>query len=292
MRCLNIGKLYLGLYLVSWLLVISASASAYPLAVTDEAGNHFYLEKPPQRIVSCMPSITEMLFAIGAGDRVVGVTTNCNYPDAAKKLPKVGREIMETDKILSLSPDLVIMQKDAQEQDIQKLRKFKLPVYVIAPRKVLDVLSSMQSMGQVIGIQARSSPVIESLNQSLKKIENRAAVRKKRKNVLVIISADPLMVVGGNNFINDAVKLCGANNLAERSKAPYPIYSNEELLRSKPDALICMKSVVLRPEQIYNNNQVLFIEDDILSRPGPRIIDAMEKISSFLYGEQKDAPKR
>ena len=102
-----------------------------PAGEFDESraqSDRIYYNYPPQRIVSCIPSITEMLFAIGAGDRVVGVTLNCNYPPAAQKIEKVGREMMNIEKIISLEPDLVIALKSAQARDIDKMQKKKLPL--------------------------------------------------------------------------------------------------------------------------------------------------------------------
>jgi iron complex transport system substrate-binding protein len=267
----------------------------------------------PQRIVSCMPNITEILFAIGLESRIVGVTLNCNYPAAAQKKEKVGRETINVEKVISLKPDLVVMQGSEQPREIEKLKKRNLPVKVINPQTVDGVMAAILELGRVTGNSRQAGKVVAKMQERLKKVQSpkskvqsspgglRTTNHESRTTshaprVLVIVGVNPLVVAGGNNFIDDVVKTAGAQNAAAQLKAPYPQYSFEQLVRDDPDAVIVAKNVVLGEKEIYNdkrwqklravkNKQVLVIDADTISRPGPRVIDAIEEIAGF-FGER------
>jgi iron complex transport system substrate-binding protein len=257
----------------------------------------------PCRIISCMPNITEMLFAIGLDSRIVGVTLNCNYPPAAQKKEKVGRETINVEKVMSLQPDLVVMQKSEQPREIEKLKKRGLPVLVINPQTIDGVLSAIIELGRVTGNSRQAIKVAGKMQQRLQKVQvslsrSRTASHEPRTTphvprVLVIVGVNPLVAVGGNNFIDDIIRTAGARNIAGKAKNPYPQYSFEQLVKDDPDAVIVIKNVVLGEKEIYNdkrwqklsavrNRRVLVIDADIISRPGPRVVDAIEAVNDFL----------
>jgi iron complex transport system substrate-binding protein len=246
----------------------------------------------PWRIISGMPSITEMLFALGLDDRIVGVTTNCNYPPAALEKEKIGGFFLNLEKIVSLKPDLVVMLEDAQKRDIQKLKEFGLPVYTVNPNSVIEVMGALVELGEVTGTKEKAEKVIDGMKKRILAVE--AKVRDlPPKKVLLIVGYKPLIVVGGGSFIDDVLRYAGAENIAGQAKAAYPQYSFEKLLDDNPDYLIIPEGVVERKEieedsrwqslDAVKNARILFISADVLSRPGPRVVEAIEEIAEFIH---------
>jgi iron complex transport system substrate-binding protein len=297
-----INKIRLSAFLVVFVITASfawaSSRVTYPLNVKDEFGNTLRITAQPARIVSCMPSITEMLFALNLDNEVVGVTTNCNHPRGALQKEKVGRETMNLEKIVSLNPDLVVMLASAQKTDIERLKKNKLPVYVINPNSINGIINSLRKLGVACNRQNSASRIIQWMNRKLlwveAKIEEENAVKPK---AMVVVGNNPLVVAGPNSFIGDIVRRAGCLNIVS-SNIHYPTYSFEALIKQNPDVIVVSKTVVKDEKDIYNDkrwknlkavkeNRVLFIDSDIISRPGPRAVLAVEQIAGFAYNWSK-----
>jgi iron complex transport system substrate-binding protein len=246
----------------------------------------------PQRLVSGIPSITEMLFALDLGERVVGVTTNCNYPPAALKKEKIGGFALNLEKIVSLKPDLVFMLEDAQKPDIAKLKNFGLAVYTINPHNLEEVLESLLKIGKVTGKEKKARALGAKMKIKIASLQPETGGLSgvlKRPRVLVIVGANPLIVVGGGTYIDDIVKQAGGQNIAGQARVAYPQYSFEKLLNEDPDFLV-ISGGALKQEEIgrddrwqrlraVRNNRILFINSDIISRPGPRVVEAIEALA-------------
>jgi iron complex transport system substrate-binding protein len=256
------------------------------------AGAH---AKLPQRIISGMPSITEMLFALELDDRIVGVTSNCNYPPQALEKEKVGGFFLNLEKIVSLEPDLIVMLESAQKRDIRKFKDFGLPVHSVDPMTVIEVMGTMVELGEMTGAGETAEAVVEEMKRRILTIEARIQGRSPKK-VLVMVGYKPLIVVGGGNFIDDVIRYAGAENVAARTRAAYPQYSFEKLLEENPDYIIIPEGMVGKDEieadrrwqslDAIKQGRVLFIDADILSRPGPRIVEAIEKIAAFIHEQE------
>ncbi|MDD5593961.1 MAG: cobalamin-binding protein [Candidatus Margulisbacteria bacterium] len=254
----------------------------------------------PQRIVSGLPSVTEMLYALDLGDRVVGVTSNCNYPPAARKKEKIGGFFLNLEKVVSLKPDLVIMVEEAQKRDIEKFKNYGLPVYTINPRSVADVMGTLIQLGKLTGKERVAASLVARMKSRLAALQPRSfsleLILKKRPKVLAIVGNNPLIVVGGGTFIDDIMKQAGAENVAGSSRAAYPQYSFENLMKENPEYLIVPRGVMAEKElfrdprwrqlSAVKERKILMIDADILSRPGPRVIDAVEEIAHFIYGKK------
>jgi len=257
-------------------------------------------KKYPQRIVSGMPSITEMLFALDLGDRVVGVTTNCDFPPAVKSKKKVGGFFLNLEAVAALKPDLVLMVDSAQKREIEKFRAFGLPVQTIDPRSVDEVMSSLLALGSLTGSERQASRLVREMKARIDRAKPRwrgleAILSIPR--VIVIVGYDPLVIAGGGTFIDDVVRTAGAANLAGRSNVPYPQYSFEKLLKDDPEYIIIPQGVVSREKirrercwrdlRAVKSDNLLFIDEDILSRPGPRVADAVSIIAEFINNGKK-----
>ena len=244
----------------------------------------------PQRIVSTMPSITEILFALGVGDKVVGVTLNCNYPKEAAKKEKIGLMNINLEKIISLKPDMIIMLKDSQLQDVERLKSRKLPVITINPHSIKDVFKSIEYIGSITGSQNRAQRLASDLRYRLAMVSSRDK-NVIPKSVLVMVGYKPLISAGKANFINDVIEKAGGVN-AIKSKAAYPQINFEELYRLDPDVIIIPKSIMGASEikrdnklarlSAVQNGKILWVDSDVLFRPGPRIVDAVEIVARFL----------
>jgi iron complex transport system substrate-binding protein len=249
----------------------------------------------PQRIISGIPSATEMLFALGLDERVVGVTTNCNYPPAARQKEKVGGFFLNLEKVVALKPDLIVMLESAQAREIENFKSRQLPVYAINPNSVEEVMKTMLALGEKTGTSARAKAVVAEMKKKMASIKALNANRKK-PSVLVAVGYRPLIVAGGNNFIDDVVKYAGGENVAGQLKAVYSQYSYEEIIRQNPDYIIFLEGIVKKDEirntppwqnlSAVREGKLLFIDPDILSRPGPRLVIAIEKIAEFIHGKK------
>lgn len=284
------------------LVLFSALACAiigkqtYPFKMTDEWGNTIKFTKPPERIISCMPSVTEMLYALDAEDRIVGVTEHDNYPDGVMSKEKVGRDRMNLEKVVALKPDLIVMYGGAQGPDIKRFRSLGLPVFVVDPDTVRGVMYSLTLLGEAVNRPHVAYSLTERMNRKLNWVLARVKNSKKmRPTVFLEVWHKPLITAGGGTFLNDVIEKAGGKNIAKGAAGKYPEFSFEKLLAADPDVIIIPKQNVKSPEQIYNdgrwnklqavrNKRVLFIDADIISRPGPRIIKAVEEIGTFLYG--------
>jgi len=239
----------------------------------------------PQRIISGIPSVTEMLFALGLGGRVVGVTTNCNYPPEAKNKEKVGGFTLNLEKIVYLKPDLIIMVEDAQKPEIEKLRKMDLPVLSINPKTVSGVMDSLIQLGKATGEREKAERLVWAMKRRLSaaKPHGLRAILNLPK-VLVVVGMNPLVVAGGGTFIDDIVKYAGGDNIAEKAKGAYPQFNFESLAQANPDFIIVPKGMLVKDERwSWLKAKICYIDADIISRPGPRVVDAVEQIAGFIH---------
>jgi iron complex transport system substrate-binding protein len=267
--------------LICWLLILTAS-----FCLADNF---------PQRIVSGMPSITEMLFALDLGDRVVGVTTNCNYPPEAAKKEKIGGFFLNLEKIAALKPDLVVLLADTQNREVQRLQNFGLPVMTINTQSLEGVVDSLSQLGAVTGKTRRAARLTADLERRISRVRPRTRgidLVLSRPRVLVIVGYHPLVAVGGGTLIDDLVQKAGLENVAGKSRSPYPQYSFEQLLKDDPEYIIIPSGVVPAAEiqqtsrwqglAAVKQGKILIIDADVISRPGPRIVDALETIAKFI----------
>jgi len=242
-----------------------------------------------------MPSVTEMLYALDLGDRVVGVTSNCNYPSAVKKKEKIGGFFLNLEKVVSLKPDLVVMLEDAQKRDVEKFKNFGLPVCAINARSVTEVMDGLLKLGEVTGKKRKAEQLVSSMKSRITAVKPRRfslLFVLKLPKVLAVVGYRPLIVVGGGTFIDDIIRNAGAENVAGKTRAAYPHYSFEELVREDPEYIIIAEGTIGKEEirrdrrwqglDAVKKGRVLFMDADVLSRPGPRVVDAIDGIARFI----------
>ncbi|MFA5114431.1 MAG: helical backbone metal receptor, partial [Candidatus Margulisiibacteriota bacterium] len=185
----------------------------------------------PKRIVSCTPALTEIIFALKLEMEVVGVTNNCDYPALARFKEKIGGYTISLEKVASLTPDVVFMQEDAQKGEIKKLVDYGLPVFSLNLRTAPEVLAGIDEIGKVTGQTREAAAILTKMRQEISVAKQRKRSGRPLK-VIMIVGYDPLIVVGGNNFINDYLLWAGAENIAGQSKSAYPQFSFEKLVQT------------------------------------------------------------
>ncbi|MBU0573453.1 MAG: cobalamin-binding protein [Candidatus Margulisbacteria bacterium] len=246
----------------------------------------------PQRIVSGIPSVTEILYGIGIQDRVVGVSSTDNFPLEVKKKERIGGLTLNIEKIIALDPDLVILHETAQKLEIPKLRRFNVPIYTVDPRSVGDIIYSIMEIGRITGENVNAANLISAMYERIEAAKARVKDKPKKK-VFVLVGYKPIVSVGKDSFINSIIEYAGGINMLAESQNPYPQLSFEQFLYMNPPHIIVLKNLIsesevksdLRWRQIsaLKNGKILFIDEDILVRPGPRVVYAIEKIAEFLH---------
>ncbi len=255
---------------------------------------------PPKRIISLAPSTTELLFAMGLGDRIVGVTTFCDYPEEAKKKPKIGgMSNPSLEAVLSSRPDIVVMTTDGNQKEFAaRLRSLKIRTYVFRATRLADLPQGIRDMGAALGVKEKADTLARVIELSIEKITRdrraRSGTGKSHgEKVLFIIWPEPLIVAGPGTAIDDAIRLLGAVNIASRAKIPYPKFSVEEIIRRSPDIIFIGKGHA----EMYDVSQGLlkkianisavrkkkvFFLSDNLYRLGPRIVKGIEELAACL----------
>lgn len=270
---------------------------AFPLTLTDDTGRQVKLKKTPKRIVSLAPSNTEILFALGLGHRVVGVTTFCDYPPEAKKKEKIGGfENPNLEKVISLKPDLVLATGGIQQPFIQELEKVGISVFVLHPKDLNQLIAGIDKVGKITGQVEQSRRLTGTMRKTIADIRSKVASQRKksRPKVFVEIFSQPLYSAGAGTFIDDLIKISGGKNIAAEAGSDYVVYSLENLLKENPDIYIAVKGSMSDPGLLkkragfsdlkaVKNNRVYIVDDNLVSRPGPRIIEGLKQIAKYIY---------
>ncbi len=262
----------------------------------DDTGRRIYLAQTPSRVVSLAPSVTEMLFAIGAGAQVVGVTQFCDYPPEATQKAKVGYANPNIETLVALQPDLIVAPQTFLKPDlISKLEQLKIPVFILADTMVEDVFSHIQTLGRMLDRSTEATALGMDLRQQIARIKARtqgaAPVR-----VLYVLNSEPLITVGPGSFIDQLIGLAGGSNIAAKSATAYPRLSMEVVLEENPDILLFpvgnAEGISESEQQAWRKWTTLTavkrsnlrqIPADLLNRPGPRIGKALELLADLFH---------
>lgn len=258
--------------------------------VTDDLGKTVRLPQKIERAISLAPNLTENIFAVGAGDRLVGVTTFCNYPPEAEKIQKVSdTQTPNVETIIALKPDVVFVSTASQLENFTKtLAEKNIAVFVTSPNNLEDVFMNLKTLGELFGTQEKAEKLIADLKQRVSATEEKVKVNERVK-VFVQIDKDSLFTIGKDSFITDLISRAGGDSLTKTVATAYPNISKEAALALKPDAIILSESPSnLEPNEVFKNSnavkngKVFRVNADIISRPSPRLVDALEQIANFL----------
>ncbi len=271
-------------------------ANIAPRTFVDDLDRKIYLAKPPKRIVSLAPSITEMLFAIGAEDEIVGVTDFCNYPPAALDKPKVGYSQPNLELLVELQPQLVLVPTSFLRTDVlAKLDELKIPSFVLESKTVEGIYGHIQLLGRMVGRAPEANALTAAMRKEVAGLTKRVEGRP-RPTLLYVINSKPLITVGPGSFIHHLIELAGGRNAAERANAPYPRLTMEEVLTQNPEILLFPVGEfdgIPQAEQdqwkrwtslrAIQNGKVFQIQTYLLNRPGPRVIEGLRHLVTLFH---------
>ena len=270
------------------------------VSVVDDAGRTVEVVRNPQRLVSLAPSNTEILFALGLGDKVVGVTDFCDYPEEAKAIEQVGTYFEPNIEIIfSLSPDLVLAITSLPEV-IAKLEELGVPTLILDPSDLEGILADIQLVGQATGAEREAEALVTELRERIAVVTEKAGEAKERVRVFCEIDAtDPSKpwASGPGSFMDAMIRLSGGTNVAADADSPWPQLSAEEIIAKDPEIIILAdskygvtaESVRERPGwdviTAVKEGAIYDIDDDLIKRPAPRIVDGLETVAKIIHPE-------
>jgi ABC-type Fe3+-hydroxamate transport system substrate-binding protein len=250
----------------------------------------------PQRIVSLTPALTEILFAVGAGDRVVGVTRFCNYPPEARALPKVGGYVNPSvEAVLALRPDLVVVSPGPGNRDAAlAVRRAGVRVEVVPAETLPESFSAIETIGEVCGRGAEARDLVAGLRARIETVRARVAALPKAR-ALFVVQVDPIIAAGRDTLPSQLVAEAGGDNVIEAPR--YPRLGVESVAAANPDVILQSRMDVTAPdahtEMLFWKRwpsipavaagRVVVLPDDVALRPGPRVADAVEELAGILH---------
>lgn len=265
--------------------------------VTDEAGRRVRLPVRIDRIVSLAPNLTEIVYAVGAGNRLVGRTRYCDYPAEARSVAEVGDTMTPSvERIIALKPQIVLISTASQlEAFTRQLGEQGIAVYVTNPQSLDDIFRSIQSLGDLFGEHDRAATVVAELRRRADTIEG-ATKEKKPLKVFYQVSGEPLYTIGRDAYLTDLIRRAGGVSVTADVPSAFPRFSDEAALAARADAIILPTggsmgaansnvAPALARSPAVLNNRVYKINDDYLSRPGPRLIEGLEAMARALHPE-------
>lgn len=264
------------------------------IQVIDDLGNTVTLEKPAQRIISLAPSITELLFAVGAGEQVVGVVSYSDYPPAAKELPIIGGfQSPDYERIIASQPDLIVVWQSGNGiNHIQKLKALGFTVYINESRQFDDIPRALRHLAQLSGHAEQGEVAAKQFQQRLTELASRYAARPA-VTVFYQIWNTPLLTINGEHIISKVINLCGGKNSFAKLDNLVPRLNLEAVLQANPEAIIASGMRNERPDwlkdwsrwqqmQAVINQHIYFLNADLINRPTPRILDAAQNMCELL----------
>jgi iron complex transport system substrate-binding protein len=282
------------LRLLLLLILLPLSLSLHALSVQDDSGKRIELNAPAQRIISLAPHVTEQLYAIGAGDKIVGAVEYSDYPEAAKHLPRVGGYTrLDLEQILTLQPDLIVgWQSGNNTQQLERLETMGFTVYRSEPRRLDDIAEGMSRLGVLTGTPQQAQQQADHFRQGVEALRH-STQGKTARSVFYQIWNRPLMTVNGEHLINDVITLCGGRNIFAGLPVLTPKVSEEAVIAADPEVIIASGMGQERPEWLEDwrqwpqmkavkNNALYSIDPNIIQRATPRLLEGVAVICRLL----------
>ena len=283
----------IGVRALSLVALLAAAAARAAVSAIDDEGATVVLEKPATRIVSLAPHATELLYAAGAGDRVVGVLTTSDWPPEARAKPKVGDvHRLDMERIVTLGPDLVVTWPYSSTGEVLALRARGVPVFITNPTTIAGIAADIERLGTLAGTEGVARARATAFRAKLERL-GEAHNAPRRLRVFYEIWNEPLYTVGGEHLISEAIRICGGENVFASLTLPAPGVSVEAVLAARPDAIIAGTEGAVRPAWLDDwkrwttlpavaQGHLYTVDANLLHRPGPRFLDGMEGLCAAL----------
>jgi len=284
-----------------FLLFGSAKTYSFPLKVRDDLGREIEFIRKPERIVSLSPSNTEILFALGLGNYIIGVTDHCNYPEAVREKLRIGEFVdPDIEKIISLDPDLILAFGFVQKPIVRLLENRGKKTFWVNPHSIKDIFDSIEKIGRITGAVSETKHLKQMMKERLRSLEEKLKdiLERKRPTLFRVMGLDPLGTVGGDSFQTDVFRLAGGKNVFSDIKRDYFEVDEKVLFKRNPEVIIVCgedeerlkervrEHPVLKNLSSVKRNGIFVISCDLICRPGPRVVEAIERISGYLYPER------
>jgi iron complex transport system substrate-binding protein len=278
-------------------ILLPAAVSAR--IVKDQTGRMVNVPDEPHRLVSLAPNITEIVYALGLGDELVGDTDNCDFPPQALTKPHVGTMVNPSlERIVALKPDLALGTPEANRRETaDQLERLGIPLYGVTASTLAGTLASIEDLGGILGRAAEARSLAAQMQARIDRIEKRIEGRPTPK-VLFVVWYRPLITVGPHTFIADAIRAAGGIPMGENLKGEWPRLTLEELLPLNPEVILFPKTESFSPStaefqslpgwkelHAVKEGRMFFVSETIM-RPGPRLVDALEELANILHPRQ------
>lgn len=275
----------------------NASSPESPVVIRDDTGATLRLTKPAQRIVSLAPGATEMLFAAGAGNRILATVVGADAPEAAKQIPRIGdANALVFDRLIALKPDVVVVWKDLTNELVldSLVNKLKLNVYYVSVRSLEDIPQSVRRLGVLAGTVSTAAVAAKSMDSKIARLPLRQRkANQKPADVFFMILDSPLYTVGSRNVVSDAIARCGGRNIFEEIDFPAPIVEFKEIVKRNPDLILMAAPPITARDwrerwqkftgiKAVAKRQLVGYPDVRLTRMGPSAIDAVPELCKII----------
>jgi len=275
-----------------------------PGTFTDDTGRQVNIEEVPEKIVSFGPSITEILFALGLGDKVVGVTDFCDYPEEALGKPKVGNAWSPSiESVVELDPDLVFTVES--EQFNSELEALGYTYFILDPEDFYSITDDIRLAGKIAGAVAEGAQLAKDMENVIDDVIERVQGADKLKVFMIVDATDPNMpwTAGGGSFIHDIITIAGGENIAAWVADDYVQMSIEEIVDAEPDLIVVQtmmggiptitaeelqEHIIWQQLDAVKQGNIYFIDGDFISRPGPRIVQGLEEMAKIIHPDLFD----
>jgi len=270
-----------------------------PEYVFDDLGRLVAINGTPQRIVSLAPSNTEILFALGLGNKVVGVTDWCDYPPEALDKEKVGGYVTsDIEKIVALNPDLILAAHGLPLEVIDTLEGLGLTVFGIKTTDLDDLLNDIRRVGEITDKEVEALALTSEMESRIKAVTDATSELEERPKVFYIVSHDPLWTVGSGTFIQELIEKGGGLNICQDITG-YTTISIEEVVARNPEIITASEwsydwaknATELLGTNASQEGRIYTVDDDLVQRPGPRIVDGLEWFAYFIHPEISEEPE-
>lgn len=291
-------------FLLAALCALSLGSQAAPLRVNDDDGRPIELAQPARRIISLAPHTTELLYAIGAGDRIVATVNYADYPEAAKKVPRVGdAHLLDLERIAALKPDLIVVwMHGSAAQQIERLRALGLPVFHSESHRLEDIADGMRRLGVLTGTSTSAQAAASAYERELAALKQQYSGRKPVR-VFYQVWHEPLLSLNDHHLISDAIRLCGGLNVFGTQGAMVPTVSVEAVLAAKPDLVATTQRMGTQSEDGLDRwrslkhfepgarGRFVIVNSDLISRQTPRILQGTQALCEGFEQVRKALPR-
>jgi len=279
------------------------AGSGFPLQLIDQGGDNVTISKLPERIISLAPSNTEIIYALGLGDKLVAGTEYDDYPEEARSKPKIGGYTnVDIEKVVSFQPDLVVAADAHWNTVTPELKRLGITVITLYPESLDGVMASIELVGRATGTEDKASELVSEMRARIKAVTDKtdALPASQRPGVLYVLWHDPLMTVGPHTIISEMITKAGGSNIAAGLDSDYPTMNLEAVISANPGVIVAdgghgdaislpydfaQNEPRLAAVDARQNGRIYQIDSDIVTIPGPRIVDGLEEMARLLHPE-------